>query len=167
MSTVAYIKDFSTLGDIYIRNAVADDSFLLWKWANDPGTRVNSFRTELISWDEHQSWYSEKLASLDCRLWIMELGETPVAQIRYDRITIDMAQISFSVAPSVRGKGLGTLLLETTAPMASSELEVRWIRGITLNGNQASQRAFAKAQFSLFEQRRIGEHECLVFQRGG
>jgi RimJ/RimL family protein N-acetyltransferase len=156
----------SKSSDIHIRDAVAADSLLLWKWANDPVTRANSFRTKAISWNEHQRWYAKRLASLDCRLWIMELKNVPVGQIRYDRITIDVAQVGFSVAHRVRGKGFGTLLLETTAPMASSELKVRWVRGITLSGNLASQRAFAKAKFTLFEQRRIGEHECFVFQRG-
>ncbi|HEX9663464.1 MAG TPA: GNAT family N-acetyltransferase [Candidatus Binatia bacterium] len=166
MPIVAQRDDIQTFGAISLRLAVVDDAFLLWQWANDPMTRANSFNTEAISWDVHQNWYAKKLASPDCRLWIMELEQIPVGQIRYDRISADSAQISFSVAPVVRGRGLGTLLLELTAPMAARELGVRWMRGIAFSENQASQRAFAKARFTVAEHKRLANRECLVYQRG-
>jgi UDP-2,4-diacetamido-2,4,6-trideoxy-beta-L-altropyranose hydrolase len=158
--------DIQTFGEIGLRLGVVDDAFLLWQWTNDPITRANSFNTEAVPWDVHQSWYAKKLASPDCRLWIMEFEQIPVGQIRYDRISAEAAQISLSVAPVVRGRGLGTMLLELTAPMAARELGVTWVRGIALSENQASQRAFAKAGFTVAEHKRIANRECLIYQRG-
>jgi RimJ/RimL family protein N-acetyltransferase len=158
-------KHIDNVADVNIRLAAISDALLLWRWANDPVTRTNSFNSQPISWDVHQSWYANKLKAPDCRIWIMELGRMPIAQIRYDRISADMAQISFSVAPLMRGRGLGTLLLEMTLPMAAGELRVKWVRGVALRENKASQRAFAKASFTMTEPQLIDSRECLLFQR--
>jgi RimJ/RimL family protein N-acetyltransferase len=40
------------------------------------------------------------------------------------------------------------------------------MRGIALSENQASQRAFAKAHFTVAEHKRLANRECLVYQRG-
>jgi RimJ/RimL family protein N-acetyltransferase len=162
-TAVVQPRDVQKLGETSIRLAVLRDACLLWEWANDPMTRRNSFNPEPISWDRHQDWFATKLTSPDCRLWIMELEKTPVGQIRYDRISADTAQISFSVAPFVRGRGLGTLLLEKTRPMAARELGVNWVRGIALSDNQASRRAFARARFTVIEHQRIGNREYVLF----
>jgi RimJ/RimL family protein N-acetyltransferase len=165
MSIVVQGKDIHSLADVNIRLAEIHDALLLWKWANDPVTRRNSFNSEPIPWDVHQSWCAKKLASLDCRLWIMELEKIAVGQIRYDRISADTGQISFSVAPFVRGRGLGTLLLEMTVPMAARDLGLKWVKGIALNDNHASQRAFVKAGFKVSEHQGGNGRECVVFQR--
>jgi RimJ/RimL family protein N-acetyltransferase len=126
---------------------------------------MNSFNSKAIPWDVHEGWYAKKLTSPDCRVWIMELGRMPIGQIRYERISADTAEISLSVAPLMRGRGLGTLLLNMTLPMAAGELRVKWVRGIALSGNKASQRAFVKASFTMTERQLIDNRECLVFQR--
>ena len=95
----------------------------------------------------------------------MERGELPIAQIRYDRISADTAEISLSVASLMRGKGMGNLLLEMTWPMAAGDLRVKWARGVALSENKASQRAFEKASFIIAERELIDNRECLVFQR--
>jgi RimJ/RimL family protein N-acetyltransferase len=165
MSFLEQKEPMHPTGDIRIRRAAVQDAELLWRWANEPETRANSLNSKPISWDVHQHWYAQKLAAEDCRLWIMEQQELPVAQIRYDRITADAAQISLSVAPQMRGRGIGTLLLKMTLPMAAGELGVEWVRGIALSENQASRRAFEKASFTIAEQQLIDSRECLVFER--
>jgi RimJ/RimL family protein N-acetyltransferase len=156
-------KDIQALDDLTIRPAMLDDVFLLWEWANEPVTRVNSFNTEFISWNAHQSWYTKKLLSSDSRFWILELKRTPAGQIRYDRVSVDTAQISFSVAACFRGKGLGTFLLEKTSPMAARELAVKCVRGVALSHNQSSHRTFIKAGFTVTERQLIANRECVVF----
>jgi UDP-2,4-diacetamido-2,4,6-trideoxy-beta-L-altropyranose hydrolase len=151
--------------DIRIRQAAVDDAALLWQWANEPGTRANSLNSKPISWDVHQDWYAQKLRSTDCRLWIMEHKELAIAQIRYDRISADEAQISLSVARQMRGKGVGSLLLKMTLPMAARELRVASMRAIALSENKASRRVFEKASFTIAERQLIDHRECLVLQR--
>jgi RimJ/RimL family protein N-acetyltransferase len=165
MSSLAQKEPIDHPADIRIRHAAMADASLLWQWANDLVTRANSLNSEPIPWAVHQNWYAKKLASKDCRLWIMERGEFPVGQIRYDRISADGAEISLSVAPPMRGRGLGTLLLKMTLPLVACELGVNWVRGIALCENTASHRAFEKASFTVAERRLIDDRECLVFQR--
>jgi RimJ/RimL family protein N-acetyltransferase len=152
--------------ELSLRSAQADDAYILWRWANDPTTRANSFNRSAIPWNSHRKWYAEKLASEDCRLWIMESDHTPAGQIRYDRVNAEIAQISLSLAPMYRGRGLGTWLLVSTPAMAARELKVERVRGIALSGNIASHRSFLKAGFTLKERTRIADRECLVFERG-
>jgi RimJ/RimL family protein N-acetyltransferase len=165
MSTPTKKENIDRRFEVDIRLATIQDGSLLWEWANDSVTRRNSFSNEPITWDVHQSWYATKLASPDCRLWILDFQKKPVGQIRYDRISSDTAQISFSVAPVMRGRGFGTLLLQMTPPLAALELGVKWVRGVALKDNEASKRTFVKASFNVTGQQVFETRECLVFQR--
>jgi RimJ/RimL family protein N-acetyltransferase len=95
----------------------------------------------------------------------MELRKMPAAQIRYDRTDMDLAQISFSVARAMRGRGLGTSLVRLTLPLAARELELKKVTAMVLAANKASQRVFTKTGFSIKDQQIINGRECLVYQR--
>jgi UDP-2,4-diacetamido-2,4,6-trideoxy-beta-L-altropyranose hydrolase len=155
----------SSEAGLQLRIASEEDGLLLWQWANDAVTRRNSFTPEPISWVTHQAWYAERLTSPDTRLWILELQKVPVGQIRYDRTDARMARISFSIAPAYRGTGLGTQLLNLSADRACRELNVETVEGITFAENRASNHAFVKAGFEVYEERHIAGHRCFVFRR--
>ncbi len=150
-------------GGIRVRQACPEDAEMLWTWANDPVVRANSFNTEPIAFESHKEWLAQKLASSGTRLWVLEIEGSPVAQIRYDLISGEMAEISFLVAPDCRGGGLGTRLLTLTAGMACRELGARRLRGVTFSDNTASIRAFGKAGFRSMGEETIRGHLCLVF----
>jgi len=161
-------QSFNRKSEFTIRRGRVEDSLLLWQWANDPLTRRNSFSRAAISWEDHQAWYAKKFAAPDCRLWIMQIGDLPVAQIRYDRVVLDSgvaAEISFSVAPGFRGRRLGTRLLEATAPLAAGELAADSIQAVALQGNEASSRVFLNAGFVVAEARSPDGRLCMVFRR--
>lgn len=148
-----------------LRPASAEDSVMLWQWTNDSTIRANSFDTAVIPWETHKVWYAKKLASSDTRIWILELRQVPVGQIRYDRINLETAQISFSVTPGYHGKGIGTKLLEVSSASAYRELNARWLQGIAFSSNVASARAFLKAGFHQVEEKMISGRKCLVFKK--
>ena len=151
-----------------VRAVARQDDLLLWQWANDPSTRQNSFDPSFISWRDHEAWLSKKLWSSACRMWIIEIGDLPVGQIRYDRVESwegPSAEISFSMAPGFRGMRLGTMLLEATAELAARELAVGWLKGVAFSDNQASRRAFLKARFDASESCIVGGRACTVFRR--
>jgi RimJ/RimL family protein N-acetyltransferase len=129
---------------------------------------LSSFNAKAIPWHEHEAWFGAKLNSSTCRMWIMQIGDLPVGQIRYDRVESwegPSAEISFSMAPGFRGMGLGTKLLEATAELAAQELAVRWLKGLAFSSNQASRRAFLNARFDARENCIVGAHACTVFRR--
>jgi UDP-2,4-diacetamido-2,4,6-trideoxy-beta-L-altropyranose hydrolase len=148
-----------------VRRARFQDAEILWQWANDSSVRANSFHPQPIPLDEHIKWYKAKLASPDTRIWILELNQVPVAQIRYDRVHADAAEISFSVVSDYRGRGLGTEALILTSDMACRELGVKRLKGIVFSSNAASMRAFIKAGFECVSQEQVFDKLCHIFVR--
>ena len=148
-----------------VRPACFQDAELLWQWADDPAVRANSFHPEAIPPAEHIEWYQGKLDSPDTRIWILELDRVPVAQIRYDRVHTDTAEIDFSVVSDYRGRGLGTKTLVLTSGMACKELDVKRLKGIVFSSNLASVRAFTKAGFECVGQEQVSDKPCTIFVR--
>ena len=157
-------RRFFSSDDFYLRAARESDPLLLWQWANDAAVRRNSFHGEAIDWPAHEKWCAEKFSSPDCRIWIMQVGALPVGQIRYQRISSDTAEISFSIARGFRGRQLGTRLLEASAERAALELGVGRLQGAVKLDNEASRRAFLKAGFEGRRECVEGE-ACWVFRR--
>lgn len=154
-----------TTDDISVRRACIQDGELLWKWANDPSTRANAFHTDTISLKEHIRWYQNRLNSPDTLIWIIEYGGQPVAQIRYDRVSPDTAEIDISVAAECRGMGLGTKALVLTLNISGGELGVKHIKGTVFVSNKASARAFVKAGFKMAGRERVSDNLCDIFIR--
>ena len=109
-----------------VRPATTDDAQLLLDWRNDPEARSRSRSSEVIDLDGHLAWLGRTLASPDRHLLVVETAEgAPVATTRYDRLAPDADggdrwEVSISVAPGLRGQGLGGATLH-----ASDE----WLRG--------------------------------------
>ena len=149
--------------DISVRRACIQDGELLWKWANDPSVRMNAFYSDPISLNDHIMWYQNKLNSPDTLMWILELGKEPVAQIRYDRVNPDTAEIDFSVVPDCRGMGLGKKALVLTSDISGRKLGVKRLQGTTFDSNKASARVFTKAGFNYSGRKRVSGKICNIF----
>lgn len=130
-----------------LRRATADDALFLWGLANDPAVRATAFHPEAIPLDAHCAWLERRLGSAAARIWILERRGCAIGQVRYDRVSPDVAEIDYAVSAPYRGRGLGHVSLRLSAELASSELGVRRLRGEVLASNAASGRAFEKAGF--------------------
>ena len=73
---------------------------------------------------------------------------TPAAQLRLD-LSGQKAEISYSVAASERGKGLGTLLIQMAVSHARNVSGIRTLTAEVLPDNTASRRIFEKCGFHL------------------
>lgn len=153
--------------EIRLRRAVLADSEALWWLANDSTVRENSFSPDPIPLPDHLEWFRARLESPGCRIWVIELNDEIAAQIRYDRIDAEVAEIDFSVVAEFRGRGLGTQALMSTRKVACDELEVNQVRGIVINSNASSARAFMKAGFTRAGERVVGDHACSIFEWPG
>jgi len=129
-----------------LRKATVEDARTLWEWRNNPETRRNAFQTDAVDWDTHRQWLTDRLVSTECRIWILEIDQGSVGQVRYDRIGTT-AEISIVVAPEFRGRGIGMSLLQLSAHEACAELRVSMLVGIVKEDNISSQRAFERAGF--------------------
>lgn len=138
-------------GSTYLlREAVPSDCRLLYDWRMDPVTRAGSFGHDTFPYEEHEKWF-RKLMADPCRKQFILLRmpvETPAAQLRLE-LSGQEAEISYSVAASERGKGLGTLLIQMAVSYAGNLSGIRTLTAEVLPDNTASRRIFEKCGFHL------------------
>lgn len=163
-------------GSTYLlREAVPSDCRLLYDWRMDPITRAGSFGHDTFPYEEHEKWF-RKLMADPCRKQFILLrmpaagssaaeqpvaaqtaadsteaalpAATPAAQLRLDLLGQE-AEISYSVAAAERGKGIGTLLIQTAVSYAGNLSGIRTLTAEVLPDNTASRRIFEKCGFHL------------------
>lgn len=123
-----------TQNDLYLRLAVSDDADLLLAWRNDPVTRQSSHSTSAVGADEHAAWFRRALENPKRQIFMVMEGDDAVAMVRADQE--DKAyELSWSVAPSQRGRGLGKRAVGLLAERLDGPL-----RAEVKEGNVASQR---------------------------
>lgn len=88
-----------------LRPATMDDAAILFAWRNDPETRANSLNTDPVPWESHCDWLSASLENHNRDLLVAEIEGVPVGTVRIDRG--EETEISWTVAPDRRGKGIG------------------------------------------------------------
>jgi RimJ/RimL family protein N-acetyltransferase len=136
------------VGPKTIRPAVLADSRFIYRLSMDPSVRMMSTRAEEFDFASHDRWYREKLSDGENRIWIMEVTNIPVGQVRYGRCEED-AEIAISISPTERGKGYARELLLTTEPWAMDWLHVSKLVALVLKTNEASARLFLSAGYRL------------------
>ncbi|WP_082143979.1 UDP-2,4-diacetamido-2,4,6-trideoxy-beta-L-altropyranose hydrolase [Nitratireductor soli] len=135
---------------LVIRPAELGDETLLLEWANDPATRRNAFNLKPISADDYRNWFRARLQdTASCVFYIAEteLG-FPVGQIRFDQKEPSW-EISYSIGPAYRGRGLGRKMLATAIERALQDLGNVQLLGQVKPDNLASQGIFDSLGFSL------------------
>lgn len=130
-----------------LRPAVPDDEARLLAWRNEPTTRSASFTSGMIDAAEHHAWFTAKLADPGCVLFIVEVDQEAVGQVRIDRISPAVGVVSVGLVPEVRGRGIGRWSLSTALDAARDELGVAVVRAHVKIDNVASLRAFEAAGF--------------------
>lgn len=89
-----------------IRPATRDDARRLFDWRNDESTRNMSKNKGLIPWEDHMGWLDRRLKMDQPNLFVFEVDGQPVATFR-----IDGRDLSYTVAPEHRGRGVAKLML--------------------------------------------------------
>jgi RimJ/RimL family protein N-acetyltransferase len=89
-----------------IRPATRDDARRLFEWRNDESTRSMSKNKDLIQWDDHLGWLDRRLKLDQPNLFVFEADGQPVATFR-----IDGMDLSYTVAPEFRNRGIAKLML--------------------------------------------------------
>lgn len=148
-----------------VRRADLSDAEPIWEIAADESVRRVSFSTGNFTFPPHERWYRDKLASTTSRFWVVERDGTIGGFVRYDTAPSGGAELSIAVAAALRGRGLGLQLLEQTADAAAAELGVDSVRAVVISDNTASQRAFARAGFTVAGVEVIQGRRCVVFAR--
>jgi len=96
--------------EITIRDATEDDTGRLLEWRNDPDTLAWSRGHHPVAEPVHREWLASSLRSPD-RLLLVAETDHPNGTVRFDRVEEDTWEVSITVAPADRGKGLAGKLL--------------------------------------------------------
>lgn len=131
-----------------LRRAGPEDCQLVWEWANAPEVRAASFEPDPIPWESHCRWFAAKLRDPRCHFFILLAPKNqPIGQVRLEETTDRQAVISISLAPQVRGLGLGPAAIRLAVGEVFRTTALTAIHAYIKPENQSSLRAFIKAGF--------------------
>jgi spore coat polysaccharide biosynthesis predicted glycosyltransferase SpsG/RimJ/RimL family protein N-acetyltransferase len=152
-----------------LRRVRPDDVRLLWEWANDPEVRAASFSSVPISWATHVAWFTEKLGGGKSvpRASVLLIAEddttTPIGQIRFDARDDGGWEVDVSIAKEARGQGLAPALIKTGVCLFQKEHHDARLHALVKSTNEASIRAFEKADFKPGGAEQIQGHTTVHF----
>jgi RimJ/RimL family protein N-acetyltransferase len=127
--------------ELTLRLVTDADAALLMDWRNDAATRSNSRSGEPVHPDQHNAWLSRVISSTDHVIRIAERRGVPVGVVRADRIEGGW-ELSWTVSPLSRGKGVGGRMLRTFAAGLDGRLAA-----VIRSDNHASRRIAETAGF--------------------
>lgn len=131
------------------RLACLDDELLLLTWANDSVVRQNAFCSDPITPQIHRVWFYKRLRDQEnCQIFILEtVTGMPIGQVRFER-SDDAWEISYSLAAEVRGRGLGSRLLQSAILAFRKSRKDGLVFGRVKPGNLASRKVFENLGFA-------------------
>lgn len=121
---------------------------MLLAWRNDPVTRESSIDTEPVAEENHRRWLDASIGSDDRHLFVVEVDGEPVGTTRLDRRQGGW-EISITVAPEHRGKGLSGELLDVTTEWFDGNIDGDVILSTIKQTNLASLALFAKKGYTI------------------
>ncbi|GAB3630721.1 hypothetical protein GCM10027421_00740 [Microbacterium shaanxiense] len=133
-------------GACAVRRATMADARTLFDWRNDESTRQNSRSSEALVWDDHVAWLARCLADPERRLSVVSQGPDDIGTVRWDRRADHDWEISITLAPQSRGKGLGSAVLAAGEKALDVDAPVRMLASIH-SDNGASRRLFQRAGY--------------------
>lgn len=149
---IDFEEDIKKLNEILLkkvsfRDADIKDSELLLEWRNDSLTRNNSVNSNVVSLEEHKKWLSNSLNNQNRKIFMAQVGDLLIGTVRFDKEDVSGDwELSWTVAPCMRGKGLGKLMVRSSTRLLNANLKAR-----VKNGNYSSSNIAEFAGFKFVE----------------
>ena len=133
---------------IHLRSAQMSDGDLLFGWRNDPLTRASFRSTAAVPREDHDRWmkFNVAIGYPQHLVAIAQSQGEDVGVIRFDACHDDLMayEVSITMAPAHRGKGLSRLILAE----ASGYMQDYCLRAEVRQENTASRRIFERCGFT-------------------
>ncbi|MGO9875098.1 MAG: GNAT family N-acetyltransferase [Acidimicrobiia bacterium] len=113
---------------------------------NDIDAVQHSRSRRPIGREEHARWFAAKIDDPGVRLRLASVRGDPVGTVRVD-VRSGVGDVGLAVAPTYRGQGLGTAMLEALVDDVGTDPQVVALTAVVHVGNTASMRAFARVGF--------------------
>ncbi|OJJ19305.1 UDP-2,4-diacetamido-2,4,6-trideoxy-beta-L-altropyranose hydrolase [marine bacterium AO1-C] len=161
-------QKIATIQNIEISKASAQDIHLYFEWANDPATRKNAINTDPIPFENHQKWFQAKLQSPDTILYKFSQNGDNIGQVRFDLVD-EHLEIDYSIAPQLRGHGLGEtilqLALKTLIEEKKSQPKIQKIIALVKPENISSKTIFERLNFEFVGNQTIKQLTLKQYQK--
>ncbi len=131
-----------------VREVTREDVRFIFDLANDPLSRVNSYHSNEISFEQHEIWFADQINSSHRAFYIVEYNGTSMAQVRFS-FEDQNAVIGVSIVEKYRGKRLGSLVLKKAISTYSESFQMP-IYAYIKQENTSSVKSFERAGFSFF-----------------
>ena len=131
---------------VRLRTATPDDAGQLLAWRNDPETRRASFSETEVARADHERWLAETLSRGDRHLYVAVADGRDVGTARLDVCGAE-AEVSITVAPEWRGRGLATAMLRALTDEAFDRLALSRLVARVKASNPGSRAVFERVGF--------------------
>ena len=128
-----------------------DHQQLLFDWANDEETRMNSFSSAFIKWNDHVEWMHRKLADPFCKIYIFKFENKLCGMVRIEK-NKDEIIIGISISKNFRGRGFASLMIEMASTDYLKLTEIKRIIAYIKGENAISKKSFEKAGYIEFDE---------------
>lgn len=144
------------------RPARPDDALVLLRWRNDPEVRAVSRASDAVSWTSHRQWFGRVLADPARRLYVVEYDGRPVGTVRFDHLDEAHWEVSITLAPEARGRGVSGAVLGSAEAAFLQETERATLVAAILPDNLPSQKLFARAGYRHVPGHKDGDFDVLL-----
>lgn len=158
-------------GVISFRDALPQDSQMLFDLRNDPAVREVSFNQSAVTQEEHDRWLGQTLASPNRILWIpQDRSLQPLGRVQMDLSdNLKQATISIALDKQFRGKGLGPVVIEKATEMIFADSgALAGVGSVVANikpTNTQSCKAFEKVGFEFHAPTTVNDEIALRYVR--
>ena len=83
----------------------------IFEWRNHPDIRKNFFNQEMLSWDEHEKWFTAKLKDPDTTIYMAYYRNEKVGAIRFEA-NDSVIKTSLMLNPDSLGRGFGSKVIK-------------------------------------------------------
>jgi len=140
--------------NIRLVKASEDDAKIIWEWRNHPEIRKRCSNLGLVSWEEHQKWFFEKIKDIKAHIYMVLLGKNKAGVIRFEDKGKNIV-VSVNLDPVYFGRGMGSIIIELgTKKLLEENNLTKTILASIKPDNIASQKAFIKAGYRILEKKK-------------
>lgn len=152
---------------VILRPATYEDRDQIFEWINDPETRKWSYNQAPIKPEEHDAWFTSRLADEEFIYLIAENGSGQnIGQIRFENIGKNY-EAHVLVSKNCRGKGAGAKLIRSASLRLIKEKEPKQIIAKAKEDNIASIKSFQKAGYIITGKIAVNGSESVVMKFTG
>lgn len=131
-----------------LRKAYAGDIEFIFSLRNEETVRQASFDSDYIDKETHRKWFSGKITSDDCAIFIAEVDSIPVGQVRFDVVDEEIAEANIAISEDFRGKGYGTEALREASLLFFTDFpKIQAVYAYIKMGNNNSIKSFVNAGY--------------------